>query len=422
METTQEPLTYSIAAEEFDTRTSTRHRSGTVWLRIFQVSTIIGILALAALLYNIINDVAGYAAIEYTVAPTLLTPDGTPLSELSTAELAQIVEANVSTGLFRQLTREQSIQDYTRVELVNIIEQNVLKPRVRETWPLVASLLRTNEVIAQAQQKYPEAYLEFRSWLNWEFITSPQNTDPFLAGIRTAILGSLYIISIVIVTSFPVGVGAAIYLQEYANTEKWYNRILQTNINNLAGVPSIIYGILGLAVFVRILEPLTSGAIFGYIEPGTTANGRTILAAGLTLSLLILPVVIINAQEAIKAVPNSLREASFGLGATKWQTVWYHVLPNALPGILTGTIISLSRAIGETAPLVVIGASTYITFDPDSFFSKFTALPIQIYQWTARPQDVWRSLAAAAIIVLLVMLLSMNAIAIYLRNRYRRQW
>ena len=188
------------------------------------------------------------------------------------------------------------------------------------------------------------------------------------------------------------------------------------------GVPSIIYGILGLAVFVRFLEPITSGKAFGLVEDPTTANGRTILSAGLTLALLVLPIIIINAQEAIRAVPGSLRQASYGLGATKWQTVWNHVLPNAISGILTGTILAISRAFGETAPLVVVGASTFITVDPTGIFSKFTTLPMQIYQWTARPQDTFRNIAAAAIIVLLIILLSMNAIAIYLRNRYSRRY
>ena len=157
-----------------------------------------------------------------------------------------------------------------------------------------------------------------------------------------------------------------------------------------------------------------------WLDP-TTANGRTILSAGLTLGLLILPLIIINAQEAIRAVPNSLRQASYGLGATKWQTIWHHVLPNALPGILTGTILAISRAIGETAPLVVVGASTFITVDPTGPFSKFTTLPIQIYQWTARPQDEFRNIAAAAIIVLLVLLLALNATAVLLRNRFSRR-
>ncbi len=174
-------------------------------------------------------------------------------------------------------------------------------------------------------------------------------------------------------------------------------------------------------VFVRVLEPLTSGAAFGLVDAGATANGRTVLSAGLTLGLLGLPIIIISAQEAIKAVPPSLSEASLGLGATKWQTIWHHVLPNALPGILTGTILTMSRIIGETAPLVVVGASTFITTDPTGPFSKFTALPVQIFQWTTRPQDTFRNIAGSAIIVLLVLLLMLNAAAIILRNRFSKQ-
>lgn len=186
-------------------------------------------------------------------------------------------------------------------------------------------------------------------------------------------------------------------------------------------MPSIIYGMLGLAVFVRALEPITSGAAFGTIDAGNTANGRTVLSAGLTLALLILPIIIISAQESIRAVPSSLRNASYGLGATKWQTIWNHVLPNALPGILTGTILSMSRAIGETAPLVVVGASTFITADPTGPFSKFTVLPIQIFQWTTRPQSVFRNIAAAAIIILLILLILLNATAVYIRNRQSKK-
>jgi phosphate transport system permease protein len=216
-----------------------------------------------------------------------------------------------------------------------------------------------------------------------------------------------------------VGVGSAIYLEEYANHENRFNQIVQTNINNLAGVPSIIYGMLGLAIFVRVMEPLTSGTLFGINDP-TTANGRTILAAGLTLGLLILPLIIINAQEAIRAVPSSLRQAGYGLGATQWQVIWSHVLPSAMPGVLTGTILAISRAIGETAPIVVVGAATFLTTDPSGPFSRFTTLPIQIYQWTARPQAEFRNLAAAAILVLLVMLLTLNATAVLLRNRFNQ--
>jgi phosphate transport system permease protein len=235
--------------------------------------------------------------------------------------------------------------------------------------------------------------------------------------VRTALLGSLELILITIVVAFPIGVGAAIYLEEYAQGKSWFNSLIQTNIDNLAGVPSIVYGILGLALFVRTLEPLTSGAVFGVVG----GNGRTILSAGLTMALLILPVIIINAQEAIKSVPDSLRQASFGLGATRWQTIWSHVLPSAMPGILTGTILSISRAIGETAPLIVVGSSTFITSDPSGPFSPFTALPIQIYSWTMRPQPAFQHIAAAASIVLLIMLLSLNAIAIYLRSRLAKR-
>jgi phosphate transport system permease protein len=224
------------------------------------------------------------------------------------------------------------------------------------------------------------------------------------------------VIMITILFAFPVGVGAALYLEEFAPDNR-LNRFIQVNIYNLSGVPSIIYGLLGLAVFVRILEPVTSGFIFGAIEDHSSANGRTILSGGLTLGLLILPIIIINAQEAIRAVPQSLRDSAFGLGATRWQTVWYHVLPASMDRILTGTIIAVSRALGETAPLVVIGASAFLTTNPSSIFDKFTTLPIMIYRWTAYPQAEFRNLAAAAILVLLVVLLSLNATAIIMRDR-----
>jgi phosphate transport system permease protein len=301
-----------------------------------------------------------------------------------------------------------------------VVIDDVVEPKdIVGTWPLVESLTRKEEILAEVEQEHPQATVEFTSWIDPQFVTSPQSSDVLEAGVRTALLGSLLIIAITIVVALPIGIGAAIYLEEYAS-DNWLNRTIQTNINNLAGVPSIIYGMLGLAIFVRMLEPLTSGAIFGLTDP-TTANGRTILSAGLTLAILVLPVLIINVQEAIRAVPNSLREGSYGLGGTQWQTIWHHVLPNAMPGILTGAILSISRAIGETAPLVVIGAATYITFDPDSPFSKFTTLPIQIYQWTSRAQGEYHNIAAAAILVLLMLLLSLNATAILLRNRYSRK-
>jgi phosphate transport system permease protein len=265
------------------------------------------------------------------------------------------------------------------------------------------------------QREFPGARLEFRSWLSVSFLTTPMASVAEDSGVRNAILGSLWMIAITMLIAFPLGIGAAIYLEEYAE-KNWFNGLIETNINNLAGVPSIIYGMLGLAIFVRGLESYTSGRFLGVSD----TNGRTILSAALTMALLILPLLIINAREAIRAVPRSLRQASYGLGATRWQTVWHHVLPNAMPGILTGTILGMSRAIGETAPLIVVGASTFIVTDPTGPFSKFTALPIQIYNWTQQPGEQFRDIAAAAIIVLLVLLLSLNASAILLRNHFRR--
>lgn len=436
-----------------------RHRSGTAWRIVFQVSTIVGIIALSALLYNILNQAFGLVAVQNAIEPETLVAryqeaqgigaDGQAmqLEELPTDVLVSILANNISEGVGRRLEYEQRFfDDYLVFEsadaymdacrsasapasctlearshqgIYQLVLERVVQPDVVHTWPLVQSLFQRDRILAQAQEEYPGAEVQFRSWLTADFVSSAQNPQPEIAGVRTAILGSLWVILITVLFSFPVGVGAAIYLEEYAADNR-LNSLIQTNINNLAGVPSIIYGMLGLAIFVRVLEALTSGSTFGAADP-TTANGRTILSAGLTLGLLILPIVIINAQEAIRAVPASLRQASFGLGATRWQTVWSHVLPNALPGILTGAILSMSRAIGETAPLVVVGASTFITVDPNGPFSKFTTLPIQIYQWTSRPQGEFRNIAAAAIVVLLALLLSLNAGAVILRNRFSKR-
>jgi phosphate transport system permease protein len=240
-------------------------------------------------------------------------------------------------------------------------------------------------------------------WLDWDFINSFPSRRPADAGIKSALLGTLWLMVFTALVAFPLGVGAAIYLQEYA-PKHWVISLVRLNITNLAGVPSIVYGILGLTIFVRGME-----------------MGRSVIAGALTMSLLILPIIIIAAQEALKAVPDSLRQASYALGATRWQTTWNVVLPQAMPGVLTGNILALSRAIGETAPLVVIGALTFIAFTPTSPLDQFTVLPIQTFNWVSRPQDDFQSLAAAAIIVLLVILLAMNAGAIILRNKFQRR-
>jgi phosphate transport system permease protein len=404
-----------------------RQRTGAIWAVVFMASTSIGILALMALLYNILNSTFGYVMIQNEIEPAQLVQSiqqengmdtRLELWELSKEDLIEILEAHVSAGLMRRLEHDQPFAERSQQNVYALVLERVVEPKIEKSWTLFDSIFQRSAIEREVAAS-PGAKLEFRSWLTLDLITSPQSSSAEFAGVRTAIIGSLWVILVTIVFALPVGVGAAIYLEEYAENNR-FNRLIETNINNLAGVPSILYGMLGLAIFVRALEAFTSGRILGVGDP-TSANGRTILSAGLTLGLLVLPLLIINAREAIRAVPATLRQASYGLGATKWQTVWSHVLPGALPGILTGTILAISRAIGETAPLVVIGASTFIVVDPNGPFSKFTTLPIQIYQWTSRPQAEFRNLAAAAILVLLIMLLSLNATAIILRNRFSRQ-
>ncbi|HYI98546.1 MAG TPA: phosphate ABC transporter permease PstA [Thermoleophilaceae bacterium] len=239
-----------------------------------------------------------------------------------------------------------------------------------------------------------------------DFITSPPSFVADNAGIRPALLGTLWLMGVCALFIIPVGVATAVYLEQYADDSRWWNRAIEVNIQNLAAVPSVVYGILGLAFIVR----------------GPLDLGRTVLAGGITLALLVLPVVIIVAREAIRAVPSSIREGSLALGATQWQTIWKQVLPGSIAGIATGVILALSRAIGETAPLLVIGAAASPRFNPDGLFSDFTALPIQIFVWVQDPNREFVSLAAAAIVVLMVVLLLMNSIAIVLRNRYEQKW
>jgi phosphate transport system permease protein len=392
-----------------------RRQIGSVWQAVFLFSTVIGLIALAVLLMSIIDRSFGLIALEDTVDPVTLSAK--PLETLSQTELIQILRAKLRPARLRTIELNQGkLETMSTEDLNTLVLAEIVKPSVQVSYNLFESIFQRGKIEAQVAQKFPHARLEFKVWLNPQFLTRSMSAEAQLAGVRTALLGTLWIMAITILVAFPIGVGAAIYLEEYAAANT-INRIIQTNIDNLAGVPSIVYGILGLAIFVRTLSKFTGGAIFGV----DTGNGRTILSAGLTMALLILPILIINAQEAIRSVPNSLRQASYGLGATQWQTIWNHVLPYAFPGILTGTILAMSRAIGETAPLILVGASSLINKDPNSIFSFFTALPIQIYNWTARPQAEFRNIAAAAILVLLVALLTLNSVAIILRNRLSRR-
>ncbi|MFI6815226.1 phosphate ABC transporter permease PstA [Nonomuraea sp. NPDC050328] len=237
----------------------------------------------------------------------------------------------------------------------------------------------------------------------WE--NQPSIRRPETSGIQSSILGTLWIIGLTILMALPTGILAAIYLEEYADKTKWYNRLIDLNISNLAAVPSIVYGILGLGIIARWMS-------FGF----------TIMTGAITISLLVLPIVIISAREAIKAVPPSIREGSLALGATQWQTIWRQVLPASVPGIATGSILALSRAIGEAAPFLMLGAATFIRFNPEGVWSSFSVLPLQIYGFITRPQAEYAVLAAAAIVILLGILLLMNSVAIWLRNRYQKRW
>jgi phosphate transport system permease protein len=237
-----------------------------------------------------------------------------------------------------------------------------------------------------------------------DFVNSLDSRIPARAGIKPALVGTLWLMGLVILIAFPVGVGAAIYLEEFAPDNR-FTRFIELNVTNLAGVPSVVYGLLGLAVFVRFMH-----------------MGRSILAGAFTLALLILPVVVVASREALRAVPDSIRQGALAVGATEWQTVWHQTLPAALPGTLTGVILGLSRAIGEAAPLITLGALTYLNFVPKGPLDQFTAMPIQIFNWVSRAQPGYQQAAAAGIILLLVVLLAMNIVAIVLRNRFERRW
>ncbi|MBK8134942.1 MAG: phosphate ABC transporter permease PstA [Chloroflexi bacterium] len=413
--------------------------------RLYFGSLVIAIIVLILLLANVVNQSFGLVAQRFAVDPDTLASN--PLDQLSAPELAQVLlenvprrllviardnlytgdPANFTSTTFGEIVGSGTVSDELRdvipkdlaeaqrnvafaevlganlsqEQLFALVDFEIIKTEIDKGWPLHESLLNRAAIEAEVAADYPGAELVFKSWLSPRFVTSPLSSKPVETGIRQAVLGTIWLLGMTVLIAFPLGVGAAIYLEEYAS-DNWFNRLIETNIRNLAGVPSIIYGMLGLTIFVRTLEGVT--------------GGRSIFAGALTMSLLILPVIIINAREALRAVPSTIREASYGLGATRWQTISRQVFPSALPGMLTGTILGLSRAIGETAPLFGI-ASTFINTDPTSPFSRFTVLPMQIYSWTGQPSELFRFNASATIILLLVILLTMNSVAIVLRNR-----
>ena len=283
---------------------------------------------------------------------------------------------------------------------MNSIRKNRLKDQLFKIWGIVCTLIGLLLLLIFIGDILIDGLLR----IDWEFITSLPSRKAEKAGIFTALMGSIWVLLLTTMISFPVGVAAGVYLEEYSKRNR-LSALLEINISNLAGVPSIIYGLLGLEVFVRIMN-----------------LGASVLAGSLTLSLLILPIIIVATRESIKAVPNSIRDASYALGASKWQTIWNQVLPASGGGILTGVILALSRAVGETAPLIVVGALAYVPFAPSNPLDEFSVLPIQIFNWISRPQHGFIENAAAAIIILLLITFSMNAIAVYFRNKWQKKW
>ena len=412
-----------LGAIQLDPYLARRYRRGLIWRTIFFLATTWAMLVLVLFLLNVVNGAFGLTLVQDTIPRQSLAVDGRPVDELASPQLVAILEERLSRGLLRRFESEQPLLERSQTDLYRLTEEWVIRPQIVESWTLSQTLFRRQEIEMRFSDYRSESQaalrLQFRSWLNPQFLTRPQSPDANRTGVRPALFGSLWMMLLTMLFAFPLGIAAAIYLEEYAS-DTHFTRAVQVIVYNLSGVPSIIYGLLGLAIFVRFLAPLTSGSLFG-LAPAAGATGRTIISAGATLSLLVLPLIIINTQEAVRAVPRSLRDASFGLGATRWQTIWHHVLPASFDRILTGAILAISRAVGETAPLIVVGASTFITTDPTGPFARFTTLPIQIYQWSARPQPEFRNAAAAAIILLLVLLLSTNTVAIVLRNRLSRR-
>jgi len=279
------------------------------------------------------------------------------------------------------------------------IERNKIKDKIFNVWGIISTLIGLILLALFIGYIINKGFTR----IDWEFITNLPSRRAAKTGIYTALLGSVWVLFLTTLISVPIGVGAGIYLEEY-NKKNWLSSMLEINIANLAGVPSIVYGLLGLEVFGRIL---------GF--------GGSLLTGSLTLSLLVLPIVIVSTREAIKAVPGSIKDASMAMGASKWQTIWYQVLPASIGGILTGVILAISRAVGETAPLIVIGALAYVPFAPKTPMDEFSVLPIQIYNWVSRPQKEFIINAAAAIIILLLVTFLMNAIAVYFRNKWQKK-
>ncbi len=405
------PRKTSLLGEQERARLKRRQRVGQAFAAITFVPVILAIALILTLFADVIFDTLSWQVVEPNNSGQTFAWSEAPLGglavmrlELSAQGLSDSdIEAIISDPA--ELTRFRA---RNRVELMWHTEDGSMRWVVTNSRDDRLDYYGFFEGFGQfdrlAADLGPDQNIYLNPWLDFSFLTRNNSRTPVVAGLKTAIAGSLWVVGLIILFALPLGVGAALYLEEYA-PQNTFTRFIEVNIRNLAGVPSIVYGILGLYLFVRLLN-----------------FGPTILAAAVTLSLLILPVVIIAAREAIRAVPGSLREASYGLGATKWQTVSQVVLPNAVAGITTGIILSVARAIGETAPLLLIGAAAFIPFMPEGPLSRYTVMPIQIYSWVAENDVEYYNVASAGIIVLLTILLLLYGLAFFVRRRFERSW
>lgn len=366
----------------------------------------------AAVLISVLNSAFGFIALENAVEPEELVGTGRTLEDLSATELVVILEDRLSSGLLRRLDSEVPIAERSAADLRDLVEERVIDPTVVDSWSLFESIFERELVEAFAEAN-PQMEIRFHSWISRQFLFSQQSTDPLDAGILSAIIGTLMVVGIALLLAVPIGISTGIYFSEYARKSR-LNAFLQLNVQNLAAVPSVIYGLLGLAIFVRFGAPLTTGAMFG---SAGASDGRTVLAAGLTLGVLVLPVVVINAESVFSSIPDEFRSACQAVGASRSQIVFFRLLPFVLDRILTIAILAVSRVIGETTPLIIVGAATVMAVNPSGLFSRFTALPSQIYYWSFNPQEEFQRLAAAAILILLVLSLGLNILLVVLRRR-----
>lgn len=408
------PRTRSLLGEDERRRLRGRQRAGRIFAWITFVPVVLAVVLIATLFFDVFTDAVSWQIVEpANSGETFAWSEGFRLrgtwERVVRLELTAqgLTDAEID-AFFADSEEVRKFSARNRVELMwdtgdgpmrwlvtNSRDDTVDDFGIFEFWG------RADEVRAELG---PDQKLYLNPWLDVSFFGRTASRTPVMAGIRPALVGTLWVIGLVILLALPIGVGAALYLEEYAPDNR-LTRFIEVNIRNLAGIPSIVYGILGLYLFVRMLS-----------------FGPTILAAGVTLGLLVLPVVIIASREAIRAVPSTLRQASYGLGSTRWQMVSRVVLPNAVGGIMTGVILAVARAIGETAPLLLIGAASFIAFLPTGVFSHYTVMPIQIYSWVAENDAEFAHVASAAIVVLLAVLLALYALANFVRRRYERKW